>query len=362
MTSRWFGGMCLMCLGGIVSLGIAHAGTSEPGVVLQEFVYEEAPFPECHASTLVETSDGLLCAWFGGTYERHEDVGIWVSQRTKDRWTEPVEVANGIVSESKRFPCWNPVLFKPGKGPLMLFYKVGPSPSQWWGMVLYSRDNSKTWSPPRRLPEGILGPIKDKPIELDGGIILSGSSTEHDGWRVHFERSLTSGRTWQRIVPDDDGKQFGVIQPTLIRHSDGRIQALMRSRSGRIVEMFSTDDGLHWSRTSETALPNPNAGIDAVALQDGRFLLVYNHTARRGDRPRAREMLNVALSEDGKTWQAALTLENTPDKEYSYPAVIQGHDGMVHITYTWQRERIRYVVVNPKQLRCRPIVEGRWPR
>ena len=103
-----------------------------------------------------------------------------------------------------------------------------------------------------------------------------------------------------------------------------------------------------------TVLPNPSAGIDAVALKDGRALLVYNHTET------ARSPLNVAVSLDGKSWSAALILENQPG-EYSYPAVIQTADGLVHVTYTWKRERIKHVVIDPRKLVLRPMTEGRWP-
>jgi alpha-L-rhamnosidase len=92
-----------------------------------------------------------------------------------------------------------------------------------------------------------------------------------------------------------------------------------------------------------TTLPNPNSGIDAVSLRDGRALLVYNHTER------SRSPLNVAVSTDGKAWKAALTLEEQPG-EYSYPAVIQTSDGLVHVTYTWKRERIKHVVIDPRKL------------
>ena len=97
-----------------------------------------------------------------------------------------------------------------------------------------------------------------------------------------------------------------------------------------------------------TSLPNPNSGIDAVTLRDGRQLVVYNHTTK------GRSPLNVALSEDGRQWQAALVLENEPG-EYSYPAVIQTKDGLVHITYTWKRVQVKHVVVDPAQLQLRQI-------
>jgi alpha-L-rhamnosidase len=109
-------------------------------------------------------------------------------------------------------------------------------------------------------------------------------------------------------------------------------------------------------------LPNNNSGTDALTLRDGRHLLVYNHTGNRKGEPRgARSPLNVALSHDGRTWQAALVLESEPNQEFSYPAVIQTRDGLVHITYTYRRTNIRHVVVDSDKLITRPIVQGRWP-
>ena len=88
----------------------------QPGVVSAEFIFEEAPFPQCHASTIVETPTGLVAAWFGGTREKHPDVGIWLSRHDDGRWTPPVEVANGVQSPTLRHPTWNPVLFQPKDG------------------------------------------------------------------------------------------------------------------------------------------------------------------------------------------------------------------------------------------------------
>ena len=72
-------------------------------------------------------------------------------------------------------------------------------------------------------------------------------------------------------------------------------------------------------------------------------------------------MLNVAVSSDGKTWKAALVLENQPG-EFSYPAVIQTSDGLVHITYTWNRRRVKHVVVNPEKLVLQEMLNGRRPQ
>ena len=338
-----------------------HAETSEamlqqqPGVILREMIYEKAPFPECHASTIVETPRGLVASWFGGTRESHPDVGIWVSRQVDGQWTTPVEVANGVQSPEKRYPCWNPVLFQAPDGPLMLFYKVGPTPSTWWGMLITSNDGGKTWSTPTRLPDDIPGPIKNKPILLADGRLLSGSSTEDHGWRVHFEITTDLGRTWQRIGPINDGKKFGAIQPTLLTYGDKRIDALSRTRQGVISRTTSTDGGKTWSEMEATSLPNPNSGIDAVALADGRKLLVYNHLKR------GRGFLNVAVRGKDTPWQAALVLEDQRG-EFSYPAVIQTADGLVHTTYTWKRKKVRHVVIDPSKLQLRDFVDGQWPR
>ena len=283
-------------------------------------------------------------------------MGIWSSRFEEGKWTPPVEVANGVESPAKRYPCWNPVLFQPKTGPLMLFYKVGPSPSKWWGMLMTSEDSGKSWSKPRRLPEGILGPIKNKPVQLSNGEILCGTSTEHAGWRVHFERSSDLGQTWQATPPVNDGKKIEAIQPSILFNGGGRLEALGRTQQGKIFQIWSEDEGRTWGQMTLTSLPNPNAGTDAVTLRDGHHLLVYNHTAK------GRSPLNVAVSAGGKTWQAALVLEDEPGMEFSYPAVIQTSDGLVHITYTWKRQRVKHAVLAPAKLELLPMGDGNWPK
>jgi predicted neuraminidase len=326
------------------------AAENSPAVLVDEFIYESAPFPSCHASTIEETPEGLVAAWFGGSDEGEPDVGIWVSRHDGNGWSAPVEVANGIESPDRRYPTWNPVLFQMPGGPLTLYYKVGPTPRDWWGMVIHSHDHGKTWSKPERLADGILGPIKNKPILHEGKVIFP-SSTEHDGWKSHFEHSTDGGKTWTKTDSLDDARQFGTIQPTLLVHRGGKLQALFRSRERKIVESWSDDGGNTWSPLAATELPNPNSGIDAVTLPDGRFMLIYNHT------PRGRSPLNVAVSEDGKHWQAALRLETEPG-EYSYPAVIATKDGKVHITYTWKRKKIKHVELDPAKLTLKSIEGG----
>jgi predicted neuraminidase len=315
-------------------------------VIQSEFIYETAPFPSCHASTIAETPDGLVAAWFGGKHERNPDVGIWVARRDTKGWTAPIEAANGVQDSRTRFPCWNPVLFQAKDGPLLLFYKVGPSPSRWWGMLITSSDGAKTWGKPRRLPDDIFGPIKNKPVVLPDGTLLCPSSTEHDGWRVHLERTSDLGATWTKTGPLNSAQEFGAIQPTVLFHPNNRLQILCRTRQNVITECWSDDGGKTWGAMKATSLPNPNAGIDAVTLRDGRHLLVYNPNRKGRD---DRTPLVLGLSADGKSWRQVATLEDQPG-EYSYPAIIQTRDGLAHITYTWKRQRVKHVVVDPGKL------------
>jgi predicted neuraminidase len=90
-------------------------------------------------------------------------------------------------------------------------------------------------------------------------------------------------------------------------------------------------------------------------MKDGRHALIYNHTAK------GRTPLNLAISEDGINWRAALLLEDEPG-EFSYPAVIQSTDGMLHFSYTWKRKLAKHVVVDPEKLVLKPMLGGEWPR
>jgi predicted neuraminidase len=309
--------------------------------VRAEFIFSEAPFASAHASTIAESGGALVAAWFGGPHEGHAEVGIWLARRENGRWSAPVEVMQGQDRRGPRSPCWNPVLFQPQGGPLLLFYKVGPSPRRWWGMLARSSDGGCSWSEPVRLPRGILGPIKNKPIELPGGALLCPSSTETLVWRCHLERTEGYGASWRKL-PLRPARTRGSIQPSILRYPGGAMQIVCRSRWGAITSYWS-EDGVRWGPMQPLDLPNPDSGIDAVMLADGRALLVYNHS-RHGRTP-----LNLALSADGRRWRPSRVLEDGPG-EYSYPAVIQAAAGRIHITYTWQRRRIRHVELEPAEL------------
>lgn len=335
------------------SLLLSFVSAQQNVVKLNEFTFDKAPFKECHASTIEYTPAGLVVAYFGGTKEQNPDVEIWVQRRINNRWTAPVSVANGIQHSQKRYPCWNPVLYQVPGGALLLFYKVGPSPQTWWGELITSKDHGKTWSAPQRLPEDILGPVKNKPVLLKDGTLLCPSSTEvtsGNGWRMHFEMTKDWGKTWSITEKIDTVSAVNAIQPSVLFHKGGRLQLLARSKDDGVVSSWSDDNGVSWSELEKEVLPNPNSGTDAVTLKNGTQLLIYNHVGKTGNQwGGKRSPLNLAISKDGISWKNVVTLESE-NGEFSYPAIIQGKDGLVYISYTWNRQKIKFVIVDPAKL------------
>jgi predicted neuraminidase len=240
------------------------------------------------------------------------------------------------------------VLFRSRSKLLFLFYKAGPNPMSWSAFIRRSADGGKTWDKAEQLPAGLLGPIKNKPIQRRDGAILAGTSVEsHRAWACWLERSTDDGRTWRRFgpiaVPDHP---YGIIQPTLLERGDGTLVALCRSRGlGFICRSESADAGETWSPARPTELLNPNSGIDGVRAADGDWYLAYNPTKE------ARTPLVLARSADeGKTWKTVATLEDETG-EYSYPAIIQAGDGRLHVTYTWNRRHIKHLMFDPTKLK-----------
>jgi len=318
-------------------------------LVLKEYVYKPGPFPSCHASTIVETSQGeLLAAFFGGTYEGHPDCCIWLSRRGAEGWSEPVLVADGMT-DSVKVACYNPVLFQiPGED-LLLFYKVGENVQAWKGYVIKSSDGGHTWSSPEKLPGEFLGPVRNKPLLL-GERLICGSSLKKGGWRVYIEETDIECSSWTRRGPLNDlNGPVQIIQPTFfhITEDNGRdawsIYCRSRHAGDPIMTSTSTDGGYSWSEVIPTALPSNNSGIDGISLVDGSHLLVYNHPSDK--EPGARTPLVIASSDDLRKWKTEIILEDAPDAEFSYPAIIRTADGLIHIVYTDRRTCIRHAVV-----------------
>ena len=192
---------------------------------------------------------------------------------------------------------------------------------------------------------------------LHDGTIVSGTSVEsYSSWAVWIDRSTDNGKTWTKIgpitvpsqpapspqpsQPNQAEQVSGIIQPTIVPLGNKHLRLYARSTSdiGRICTADSFDDGLSWTQAHPTDLPNPNSGIDAVALRDGRVVLIYNNSTQ------GRTPLNLAVSADGEYFKIFATLEDQPG-EYSYPAIIQGKAGELDMTYTWNRKRIRFATM-----------------
>ncbi|WP_372649475.1 exo-alpha-sialidase [Draconibacterium sp.] len=315
-------------------------------LVSESYISDTTQYEQCHASTIIETENGLLVSFFGGPYERHPEVSIYTAAFANEQWQKPQKVADG-EADTTLFPTWNPVLFRSANNQIDLFYKVGPSPNDWRGMVMHSSDEGKSWSAHEKLPEGILGPIRNKPIQLSSGVILSPSSTEetHELWKAHIERSTDGGQTWTIIaIPSPDSVK--VIQPTLLVYSDQRIQALLRSNQNVVMESWSYDQGKTWSEVQPTTIPHPNSGIDAITLKSGAKLLVNNPLPIGNSWEAGRNKLDLYYSTDGKLWKTIMHLENEPEGEFSYPCIIQTSDGLIHITYTYNRRQIKHMVLS----------------
>lgn len=315
----------------------AALSLSAHAAVQSEFIFERAPFPSCHASTIAEVAPGeFLAAWFGGKREGAKDVAVWGARLEGGRWSKPAELAR-----EANIAAYNPVLYHGAGNTLWLLYRFGPDPERWSAARKRSTDGGRTWSATEYLPAGMLGPIRNKPIRLANGDLIGGSSFEsYRAWTSWIVRSRDGGTSWETGAPLlYPGETEASIQPAIVPIGN-KLRAFVRTtnRLGKIAYADSADGGETWTRLMLSTLPNPNSGIDASALKDGRVVLIYNHTAT------GRSPLNLAVSRDGETWNTFLTLENAPG-EYSYPAIIQSGGGTVHVTYTWRRSRIKHAAI-----------------
>ena len=168
-----------------VEIDVVDSLEKQAGMYGSEMIAEKMPVAGVHASTIAEIEGGIVTAWFGGADEGAYDVVIWMSRNEGDGWSAPKPAANGI-DEAKRiqYPCWNPVLFKQSNGTLLLFYKVGPNPRVWWGMLQKSKDDGLTWDKPVRLPAGYVGPVQNKPLEVANGCPFYTSEAADHALRV----------------------------------------------------------------------------------------------------------------------------------------------------------------------------------
>jgi predicted neuraminidase len=331
-----------------------------------------------HASCVVETKPGrLLAVWYAGSGERKADdvvlEGAW-RNRGESAWGPKF-----VIADTPGYPDCNPALFAAPDGSLWLFWPTILD-HRWEGALLkYAKcdrpgDES---GPPRWSRTGVLHVT---PLGFAGEVkqaIAALSDTERQrhraqldelerrsqdelyqrlGWmpRVHAI-ALPSGR-W--ILPlysdtfsasimaisDDRGESwrashalvgFGNIQPSLVRKNDGTLVSFMRDNGpGHHIRLStSSDDGVSWTPVIASSFPNPGAGIEAIRLANGHWVLVYN------DLDSGRHSLAVSISDDeGATWKWTRHLERTAPRQgqFHYPSLIQAADGTIHVTYTYR--------------------------
>jgi predicted neuraminidase len=294
---------------------------------------ESKPFKSNHAPSVLELPDGtLLSVFFAGDHEGAPDQKIYICRKEfGGEWTAPQAIADG---------GGNPSLFQSRTGKLMRF-------DGWNGKMQTSTDEGLTWSTPRGTSGG--GAEKNKPLQLEDGTILAVNEDS-------VIASTDDGETWSE-------RSGGAKQGTLLIYPDNRIQMMYRTGGGGSIGVnWSDDNGMSWSG-ADCILPNNNSGVDGSTLRDGTQLLAYNHSHRNSGGHKGRGILNIAISKDGIAWDAVMLVDYLLRAcyQYSYPAVIQSRDGLVHLVYTWHRRSIGHAVMNPAAFQPVPMPDGQWP-
>lgn len=326
--------------------------------VLQEFLYESLPgYPSCHGSTIAQRANGeLICAWFGGAHENNPDTVVLFGRKPPGaaQWQD-IRPIHGMTVKR---PYGNAALLaEPGPDGAdeviwLFFIRSEDRHGSGWCLdcmtyVCRSIDGGWTWSEPSMLKDQWSFLIKNRPVRLRTGELAIGAySDRENNSLLCVYRDRTGQWEFRDPVPVPEGCP-GVIQPALVTWPDGELQMYFRTHVNRIYRSRSFDDGRTWETAQPTELPNPDSGIDALVLPDGRLLLAYNPTERGTGR---RTPLWLQASSDrGATWGTPLALEEAPG-EYSYPALCLGTDGMVHITYTHRRTRLVHGWADPAML------------
>jgi predicted neuraminidase len=344
---------------------VIRMASADHPVWSREMVFEEgsADFRSCHSSSIVELPDGtLLSVYFGGSKESADDVEVRLSRKEPGQdWQTPIALTD---APNDGLSVENPNIFQDREGKIFVFWSSTHGSPNRVGMMRTSTDGGKTWSDARELGNDLMGPEKNKAVQLEDGTILCPTADRngnHPGGSLMVVRSTDGGKTWEGLPGADDGDGGRAIQPTILFHADGRLQMMARGK-GKIPTTWSSDNGQTWTPLEKSVLPANWSGIDGVTLRDGRQFLAYNHVPSSGKGPR--NFLNIAVSKDGKAWGAGLVLGMCDGGQFSYPAIIQSRDGLVHVVHTWHRKTIAHIVVNPYKITdatVEPMPDGDWP-
>jgi predicted neuraminidase len=327
----------------------------------ESFIADPSSTPSVHAASLTTLPDGnLLAVWYGGTREGAKDVALYQAtfdQRSRT-WspprvlTEPKEVQQELGRYIRK--VGNPVLFTDSSGKIWLFF-VTTSMGGWsTSMVNYktSEQAGESWSATRRLISSpflnISTLVKGEPFQWADGTLGLPVYHEFLGKFGELIRLNDQGQVMEKIRLTN-GRHS--LQPVIVSFDEENGLAFLRNcgdPSGGILAQRTADAGENWSSLSSLSLPNPNTPVAALLLRDNSILLAYNHSSSN------RRHLWLARSTNaGQTWQQLHALEQTDrtDAEFSYPALVQSGDGIVHMLYTWNRTHIKHVSFNRSWLK-----------
>lgn len=314
------------------------------------FTAEQLPraSESAHAASLAELPDGrIAAAWFAGSREGAADVAVWYSVLDKAGWRRPQPIASRESTAGGTFAhvrkIGNPVLYSEGSW-LHLWY-VSVAVGGWAGSSLnhsVSTDGGLSWFKPTKLQTSPFANIstlaRTAPIPLaDGGL---GLPIYHEFIAKHGEwlRLSATGQIIDKVRMTHDRR---TLQPAVVALDEQHAFAVLRDAGpgpGQVQTASSSDGGKTWQAGTALPIPNPNASVALLRLPSGRLLLA-------GNPQNGREALLLWLSaDDGKTWQASRTIETAADggAEFSYPALLLGRDGRIHLAYTWRRQGIKH--------------------
>jgi len=341
-----------------VWVSVSLFGTTSPlaadlqrRVLTPSFTYNDAP-------NLLANAQGIFLFWSAGSGEGQVNNTIQQSFFKDGQWSQPKQVIEHVAaSNGVHLPCWNPVPLKGPGNQTALFFQVGRTREEWKGRVMFSYDGGHSWMKDHALPRGIHGATKNKPLLMPDGRFLCPSSNEEAGWRVQLEWATPFRERWgwSRTKPLNYPGEYRATDPAILLHDDEHIQILCRSKQGYMTEIWSHDSGKTWGSMKRGALPNPGSSMDVIKLEDGRFAMVYSHSASKSDR------MHLALSQDGVHWQGAAILDKNPAQHFDHPSIIQTQNGQLHIVYSVNRRHLHHLEINPSSLEGAPIVNEVWP-
>jgi len=349
----------------------------------------------------------LACVWFGGTQEGVSDITAYLSRLPagSDTWLDPVPLSddptrseqNPILFTAPDGHVW--LLYTAqlagNQDTSEVRRRMSRDGGQTWEpptVLLPATETGGVFvrQPPVVLASGrILLPVFNC-VTVPGEKWVGNEDTSSVWW------SDDGGDSWTEVtVPGS----LGCVHMNIVVRQDGSLWACFRSRwADHVWETTSTDDGLTWAEPTPTELPNNNSSIQAVAVGGGEVALVLNRssaldaTERRvslydeiddegvvdgldgpvvaepspesveaqGRRtafwgaPRAPMTLGLSPDE-GRSWPVLVDLEtgdgycmsnNSRDglnRELSYPSVLPGRDGDLHVAYTYHRRAIKHV-------------------